>query len=152
MKKLISLLFVVLLSLSLIGCNNEFAELEYDSEIMLSRTGDNYAKEISASNTVNGEYVLTVSKFDGRETFWTGTLEQDQDIEVPFFLSISKGQVKIVCVDGSGAVTTVMECSPDTSTDEYVTKTLSLKSGKNKLKIVGYDCEELEFKMMVPEI
>jgi len=37
---------------------------------------------------------------------------------------------------------------PETSTDEFITKTVSLKSGKNRLKIVGYYCEDIDLKMI----
>lgn len=152
MKKLVSSLLVVLLCFFMVGCSNEFAKLEYDSELVIAEMWDNYAKEVSSSFTENGEYTLTISKFDGRETIWTGTSLQDQDIELPLFLSLSKGQAKIVHIDEDGNVTTLIECTPDTSTAEYVTKTVSLKSGQNRLKIIGYDCETIDFKMMVPEL
>lgn len=36
----------------------------------------------------------------------------------------------------------------DTSTDGYVTKTISMPGGQNKLKIVGFDCENIDLKML----
>ena len=58
---------------------------------------------------------------------------------------------KIVYIDSKDNVTTVIECQPETSTDGFVTKTLSLKRGKNRLKIVGYDCEDIDLKMIYTE-
>jgi uncharacterized protein YxeA len=151
MKKVMSTLLIALICLSVTGCSNEFAKQEYDSDKIISKTEDRYAKEISESNTINGEYTLTISKFDGRETIWKNTLEQGQDIELGFCLSLSEGQVKIVHIDEENNVTTVIECSPETSTDGYETKTLSLKSGQNRLKIVGYDCKNIDLKMTISE-
>lgn len=62
-----------------------------------------------------------------------------------------KGQAKIVHIDDDGNVTTVIECAPETSTDGFVTKTVSLSSGQNRLKIVGYGCEDIEFEMLFTE-
>lgn len=147
MKKM-KLLLLILLCLFMTGCSNEFAEKEYDSDKKIVKTEDRYAKENSVFNPIDGGYSLTVSKFDGRETLWTDTVEEEQDIEIDFSFTLSQGQAKIVHIDAEGNVTTVMECSPETSTEEFTTKTVSLKSGKNRLKIVGYDCKDVDLKMV----
>ena len=150
MKKRVFLL-LFLLCLFLTGCNNEFAEKEYDFAEKIAQTEDHYAKEVSVFNPIDGGYELTVSKFDGRETLWSATLEEAQNIEIDFSFSLSKGKAKIVHIDDEGNVITVIECLPETSTDEFITKTVSLKSGMNRLKIVGYDCEDVELKMLFTE-
>ena len=147
MKKLKVLIFV-LLCCFITGCSNEFAKQEYDSEEKISQEGDRYAKEISVFNSIDGGYSLTISKFDGRETLWTETVEEERNIEIDFSFSLSAGQAKIVHIDAQVNVTTVIECMPETCTDGVVTKTVALKSGKNRLKIVGYDCEDIDLKML----
>lgn len=147
MKKMRCLL-VVLLCLFMTGCSNEFAKQQYDSTDKIVQMTDRYAKSNSVFNPIDGGYKLTVSKFDGRQTLWTDTLEEEQDIEIDFDFSLSAGKAKVVHIDAEGNVTTVIECVPETSTDGVVTKTVSLKSGKNRLKIVGYDCEDVELKML----
>jgi hypothetical protein len=134
------------------ACSNEFAKREYDSDEKIAQNTDHYAKEVSVANSTNGEYSLTVSKFNGRETLWEKTIKENQDIEIDFDLSLSKGQAKIVYIDSENNVTTVIECLPETSTNGLVTKTLPLKSGKNRLKIVGYDCEDIDLKMVFTDI
>lgn len=150
MKRVLAILSV-LVCLLMAGCSNEFAEKEYDSDEKISKTEDRYAKEISIFNPIDGGYSLTVSKFDGRETLWSDIIREKQDMEIEFSFTLSKGQAKIVHVDEEGNVTTVIECSPETSTEGFVTKKVSLKSGKNRLKIVGYDCEDVELKMLFTE-
>lgn len=150
MKKAIIIL-IASLCMIMTGCSNEFARMEYDSIDKISKTDDRYVKESSIFNTIDGGYELTVSKFDGRETLWSDTLKENKNIEIDFCLTLSKGQIKVVHVDDDGNVTTVIECSPKTSTDGFVTKTISLKSGLNRLKIVGYDCEDVELKMLLKE-
>lgn len=124
MKKIKGLL-LVLMCFIVTGCSNEFAEREYDSNEKIAETKDHYSKSGSVFNTTDGEYTLTVSEFDGRETFWTDTLEENENTEI--------------------------ECSPETSTDGFVMKKVALKSGKNRLKIVGYDCEDVDLKMVFSE-
>ena len=130
------------------GCSNGFAKREYNSIEKISKTEDRYAKEDSVFNPIEGGYSLTVSKFDGRETLWSDTLNQNQDIEISFSFRLSKGQAKVVHVDEEGNVTTIIECSPETTPDGFVTREVSFKSGNNRLKVVGYDCEDMELKML----
>lgn len=141
-------ILMILCFVFLTGCNNQFAEQEYDSNEKIAQTEDRYAKEVSVFNSVEGGYTLTVSKFDGRETLWTDTLEENQDMEMEISFRLTEGQAKLVHIDGEGNVTTIMECTPETSTDGFVAKTVSLTSGVNRLKIVGYDCEEVELTML----
>ena len=147
----LKMILLCLLCLLVTACSNQFAKQEYDSDEKIAQNTDHYAKEVSVANSVNGEYSLTVSKFNGRETLWKETIKENKDIEIDFDLSLLKGQAKIVYIDSEDHVTTLIECLPETSTDGFVTKTLSLKSGNNRLKIVGYDCENIDLKMLFAE-
>lgn len=149
MKKFFAV-FIGILCLFMTACSNEFAEREYDVDEKISQ-GDRYAKEMSVFNTIDGGYSLTVAKFDGRETLWTKTLEKDRDLEINIDFSLSNGRAKVVYVDDKGNVTTVVECTPDNLTNGYITKNISLKAGQNELKIVGYDCEDVDLKMLFEE-
>ena len=150
MKKWIIILGL-LLSLIMTGCNNEFAKQEYDSSEKILQQEDRYAKETSIFNPVDGGYLLTISKFDGRETLWSTNMKEEQEIEIDFSFSLTEGQAKIVHIDAEGNITTLLESSPETSTKISVTQTVSLKSGENRLKLVGYDCEALELEMLFEE-
>lgn len=146
MKKL-NILCLILVCFFMTACSNEFARQEYDSDQKISQIPDHYAKEKSSSRSANGEYSLTVSKFQGRETIWKKTLKKDQIMETGISLQLLKGKAKVVHIDRDGIVTTMLECTPDTSAEEAVTKTIALKKGQNRLKIVGYDCEDMKLKL-----
>lgn len=146
------IVLLCLFCLMMTACSNKFAKREYDSDEKIAENTDHYAKAVSVANSTNGEYSLTVSKFNGRETVWEETVKENQNIEVDINFSLSKGQAKIVYIDSEDNVTTLIECLPETSTDGFETKTLSLKSGKNRLKIVGYDCEDIDLKMLFADV
>ena len=129
------------------GCSNEFAKNEYDSVEKIIESGDRYAKESSVFNQIDGGYSLVVSKFDGRQTLWTDTLEESQSVEIELSFALTEGQAKIVHIDAEDNVTTLIECTPETSTDGYVTKTVSMTPGENRIKIVGFDCKNIDLKM-----
>lgn len=147
MKKL-KIISIFLLCLLLTACSNEFAKKEYDSDEKIAQKTDHYSKKVSVFKSIDGGFSFTVSEFDGRETLWTEKVKEDQDIEIEVSFSISEGQAKIVHIDEDGNVTTLLECQPDTVTDGFVMKTVALKSGQNRLKIVGYDCEDVDLKML----
>lgn len=147
MKKLKYVFFVVL-CLCLTGCNNEFAETEYEDTEKIAASGDRYSKEMSVFNQKDGGFTLTVSKFNGRETLWTRDYEEACEVAFEVSFVLSEGRAKVVHIDAEDTVTTVVECTPETCTEEFVTVNVPMTKGKNRLKIVGYDCEELELKMV----
>ena len=81
----------------------------------------------------------------------TDMTDEAQDMEMDFSFSLSKGKAKVVHIDDEGSVETVIECLPETSTDGFVTKTVSLTPGQNRLKLVGYDCEDIDLQILFTE-
>lgn len=153
MKRKCVLLFGALfctLCMFVTACSNEFAAEDYENNEKISQN-DHYSKVMSVFNTMDGGYSLTADKFNGYETLWTKSLKEDTDLEIRLDLSLTRGQAKVVHIDSGDNVTKLVECTPDTSTDGYVSKTVSLKKGRNRLKIVGYDCDELDLKMLFEE-
>jgi hypothetical protein len=90
-----SLLLIVVLCLLMAGCSNKFAENEYDSVEEIVESEDRYAKESSVFNPIDGGYSLVVSKFDGRQTLWTDTLEESQSVEIEFSFALTEGKAKM---------------------------------------------------------
>lgn len=142
------ILLILLLCLFMTGCSNRFAEEEYDSVEKIVESEDRYATESSILNPIEEGYSFSVSKFDGRKTLWTKNLEESKSVEIDFSFVLTAGQAKIVHIDADGNVTTLIECTPESSTEEYVTKTVSMTSGENRLKIVGFDIEEMDMKII----
>ncbi len=155
MKK-IGLLLCLVLCLGFAGCgnvssglfSNAFAKSEYNSDEKIAEEADRYAKHNSVFNPIEGGYSLEVQEFDGRQTLWSDNQDEESVCEMDFSFSLSAGQAKVVHIDKDGNVTTVIECTPETITDGFVTKAVALKTGKNRLKIVGYDCKNLDLKVI----
>ena len=142
---------IVCVTIGLTGCGNEFAKQEYNDAEKIAQIEDRYAKDNSFSNHIDGGYTLTVSKFNGRQTLWSKTLEKSAEIEIQFDFSISSGSAKIVYIDCNNNVTVLIECSQNDSNEQTATKTVSLTSGLNRLKIVGYDCKDIDLKILFDE-
>ena len=146
MNKLKAFLLLGLICVILAGCSNAFAKKDYYDMNKIAAVEDRYAKKNSASNSNDSGYSLNVEEFNGRETVWTKTLEKSEDINVEVKLSLAEGIVKIVHVDEMGNVTTIIECTPDNCVENTM-KTVSLGSGINRIKVVGYRCRNIELKL-----
>lgn len=148
LKKVKTFILAGLLCVLLTGCSNEFAKREYNDADRIAKTEDRYAKEKSVFNPIDNGYSLVADKFDGRETLWTKTLEENEDIEINIKLSLSEGTAKVVHVDEEGNVSTISECTYENAIDGYAFKTVSMKKGVNSLKIVGYGCKDINLELL----
>ena len=154
MKKIVIIVLICLIicvTIGLTGCGNNFAKQEYNDAEKIVQIDDRYAKDNSVFNPIDGGYSLTVSEFNGRQTLWNKTLEKSSEIEMQLDLGISSGSAKVVYIDCNNNVTVLIECSQNGSNEQTATKTVSLTSGSNRLKIVGYDCKDIDLKILFDE-
>lgn len=142
-------LIVCISIITLIGCNNEFAKQEYNDVEKIAQS-DRFAKQSSVFNTIGNRYYFTASKSEGRETLWQKNIDDNVDMELQLGLRISNGNAKVVYIDRDNNVTVLVECAQDSSDKQSTTTTLNLKSGLNKLKIVGYDCKNIDLEILFP--
>ena len=148
-----SILFSLILcvTVSFTGCGNEFAKQEYNDDEKIVQIADRYAKSNSVFNPIEGGYSLTASQFDGRETLWEKKLEDNAEIEIQIDLNITSGNAKVVFIDSNNDITVLIERLQNDSNEQTATKTVSLINGLNRLKIVGYDCENIDLKLFFDE-
>ena len=83
-----------------------------------------------------------------RETLWTKSYKEACEVSLEVSLVLSEGQAKLVHIDAEDNLTTLVECTPETCSGEAVTVPVTMTKGKNRIKIVGYDCKDLELKMV----
>ena len=154
-KPLIKLSITFLLSCLLLfaafgltGCDIEFAKREYASDNLIANSDRNIMISSVRSN-INGGCTYKAKKFDGRYTIWQNFIDGEKDVVVQISLSLTNGKAKIAYVDSEKNVVTLIECTPDTSTNEPIECAVTLKKGTNTLKIVGYDCKNVSVKIIV---
>jgi len=145
-RRILFLILIVCLFIS--GCSNGFAKREYNSDDKIAKKEDHYAKQNSVFNPIVGGCRLTVGEFDGRETLWTFMAEEEQEMEVSIYLSLSSGQVKIVYIDAGGTITNLLESTTEGTVGIVETKNVLLKNGENRFKVVGYDCRDLDVELL----
>lgn len=147
----VRLLTIFIICAMLTGCNNDFAERQYDSNAKIAESEDRYAKSGSVLNRYDDRVDMTVEKFDGRQTVWSKEYSENQDVEIELTLTLVSGKVKLVHIDDDGNVSTIVECTSDSGIEQKTTYTVSMKDGRNRLKIVGYDCQDIDFYMEIKD-
>lgn len=150
MKKVFTGILVGLMlcmALCMTGCSAEFAKNDYDNNAKIA-SSDRVIKGGYVTSTVNNTYTLKSSSFNGRETVWSQSFNGSTSLKISIDLSISSGYIKIVHVDSNGNVTVLAECTQDGTLEKSNTKTVSMTSGTNKIKLVGYDCKSVKLKLV----
>ena len=66
-------------------------------------------------------------------------------------MNITSGNAKVVFIDSNNDITVLIERLQNDSNEQTATKTVSLTNGLNRLKIVGYDCENIDLKLFFDE-
>jgi len=168
MKSKITLLLITLLTCCLLtGCGSAFAKAEYDNNKKIATGGDRYSKVSSVFNPIEGGNSFRVSKFNGRETLRTETVDEEREMEVLVRFSLKEGRGKVVFVDGDDNVSVLAEKSGEDGSEaadggkggedgswgamEPISCRLVLKKGFNRIKFVGYDCKDVELELLYPE-
>ena len=142
---------ILCVTIGFTGCGNEFAKQEYNDDEKIVQVADRYAKSNSVFNPIEGGYSLNASRFDGRETLWEKTLEDSAEIEIQIDLNITSGNAKVVFIDNNNDITVLIEHLQNNFNELTTTKIVSLTNGLNRLKIVGYDCENIDLKLFFDE-
>ena len=99
-------LLILCVCFVLTGCNNDYAQKEYDAVDKIVKEEDRYVKSDSSFSNTGDE----------------------------------------------GNVNTIVECTPDNTTNGYITQTVSLKSGLNRIKIVGVGCKDIKLELLSPDL
>ncbi|MDE6727644.1 MAG: hypothetical protein K2J80_06860 [Oscillospiraceae bacterium] len=151
MKKLI-LLLTTALCLLLSGCGNAFAKEQYGDDQKIAASDHYDAKKLKTTETT-ASCSLNASKLDGWTTVWKCSSDEDKAVAAWVSIGLSKGTAKVVHVDGSGNVSTLLEYKSEG--DSGVTgkgsadRVIKLSKGENKIKVVGYDCETAEVEIKI---
>ncbi len=148
MKKIIVTL-ILLLGVLLTGCSNGFAKSEYDNNELIAEDTDRYAKSVSVLNVVGNSIKFTVGSFDGRQKLWSESYDSDRNVLISLKLTLESGMAKIVHIDSDNNVEVIAECDGGKANDEPIVYNIAMSKGENRIKIVGYECKELNVDMQI---
>ncbi|MGN0683944.1 MAG: hypothetical protein ACI4QY_05615 [Oscillospiraceae bacterium] len=149
MKKILVLIVTALLCLSLAGCTVEFTESQYNSDEFIATHDISSAKMSVMSTRNDNEVNYSANEFNGVKTIWTGKITKGGAAAVNLKFGLGVGKAKLVLVDSNGNVTTIAEVTPETEIERSTDFVVTLTNGKNKLKLVGCNIEDVQTEIEI---
>ena len=152
MKKGLQIVFALLLCLSLAGCSTDYAKEEYYNNSVIAARGDHCSKMLWKTTQTTFSATCSAKKFNGNSKIYECAITQEGPMIINCSLSVKSGVAKLVYVDWYDSVTTLVECTPDNPSVDSVDVEVNVNPGKCRIKLVGYDCEELDAKIVMNEL
>lgn len=141
----IILVFVVL-SCYVGGCVSRVENL-YDDDKKIAADSDTYGLDEEKTTMKDNIYIGNL-KISGSYTIWEYTCEEDQDVEISYQFTVGSGKGKMVFISPDDSVGMIASNESVEESGEMMKKTISLKAGKNRIKVVGKGKAEISFKLM----
>ncbi len=142
-------MLTAVLCFSLAGCRFkiDFSEEQYSSDEFLASHSVKMSK-MSVMKNINRTSEYTAGELAGMETLWSDNFSGECDMIITASVSLGNGKAKLVHIDSERNVHTLVECTPDSELDgKDAQYTVHLTKGKNTIKIVALDAEDMEVKM-----
>jgi hypothetical protein len=148
MKKPLTLFVVCLIIISLSGCGSFNAA--YDDDAKIAKSGDSNSTLSFGVTNIGHELSISSVTLTGTRTIWDYNAKSDGDVSISYLLSVSEGgKAKLVLITPDNEVVILVENADNTAVSEMQSQTVSLKQGKNRIKIVGYDAPKFELKLHI---
>ena len=80
---------------------------------------------------------------------WSKSYDSDRNILVSLKLTLESGTAKIVHIDSDNNVEVIAECDGGKINYDSVVYNILMSKGENRIKIVGYECKELNIDMNI---
>ena len=149
MKKILVSFILCLSIFVFLGCDTTALNEIYSNDSKIASKGDSYYAARSVSKYFNGEFTMT-STLTGSETIWRYNAPNDLAVDITYsLLLIETGKVKLVLITPNGEVSIIEEITDIITNAESKIKTLSLKKGENRIKIIAYDSARFELKAKI---
>ncbi len=148
MKKIIATL-ILLMGVLLTGCSNGFAKSEYDDNGLIAGNEDRYSKSMAVMNYYDDHLTFTAGSFDGRQRVWSESYDSERNVLINLKFTLESGTAKIVHIDSDNNVEVIAECDGGKINDDAVAYNIAMSKGENRIKIVGYECKELNVDMQI---
>lgn len=144
MKRYNKVFFVFLILITMTGCTSVtgYQNSVFDDENKIIEDKDSHTYKKRIGKTVENEVDIQFDSFTGIETINRIELDEEKDIIFNFKSTIDGGDFKVVLITPDDEIINILE-----GTNEG-TKTISLKEGIIKIKLVGRKAEgEVKFNI-----
>ena len=144
--KRVLLPLLLALCLTLCACGASPQATAYTDDSMIARTDDVYSMN-DWQHELSGDTLRCAMKgAAGTLTIWSMEAEADTAVSVDCTLTVTAGRAKLVHIAPDGAVTTLLEVSPDAP---VTTSTLrfTAPSGENRVKLVMAESTSMDMTL-----
>ena len=148
MKKKLGIIFLCVVIL-LTGCASSDASSVYDNDRKIASQSNTYNKVNYEMSENNGTITLSCEVFEGMDTIWSYTASEDMKVNIRYSLKVDNGKAKLVQILPDGALETIVEVTDETEEADKVEKTLQLKKGKNRIKIIGGEDTAVKLELTI---
>lgn len=148
MKKKLGIIFLCVVIL-LTGCASSDASSVYDNDRKIASQSNTYNKVNYEMSENNGTITLSCEVFEGMDTIWSYTASKDMEVDIRYSLKAERGKTKLVQILPDGTLVTIVEVTSESEGVEGIEKTLQLKEGKNRIKIIGGKDTSINLEMTV---
>ncbi|RDU23197.1 hypothetical protein [Anaerosacchariphilus polymeriproducens] len=148
MKKFVGFILITMLLLS--GCSSNYIASIYDNNKEIASLNNSF-NIYSKKQSINDQHFIGNVKIEGMDTIWSYAAKENSDIDMTYNLRLVSGKVKLVLISPDNTITTLIECTDQSTLADYATNTLHIKKGKNRIKLVAGKNTELKFDISIPE-
>ncbi len=148
MKKKVGVIFLCIVML-LTGCTSVDVTEVYDNDKKIASQSNTYNKVNYKMSEKNGTITLSCEVFEGMDTIWSYTASEDMEVDIRYSLKLESGKTKLVQILPDGTLETIVEVTGESEGVEGIEKTLQLKEGKNRIKIIGGKDTSINLEMTV---
>jgi hypothetical protein len=149
MKKLTTLCITLALT-SVLGCGQATKSSIYDDPDKIASESNSFSYYEDVDQDIEDtSCTVSVHGMDGMDTIWTIDAADDTEVSIDFELGLQSGEVKLVLISPDGELDNLIECREE----NYVIgdKNITLKPGKNRIKIVSKDKAEFDLNLSIDD-
>lgn len=146
-RKLLSITITATVLILLTGCSANMNKIYSDNKKIASED-DSYTLNKSVTNLENGTFTGSF-KLSGSLTLWSYDSDKDDNLQVPYNLSVKSGKAKLVLITPDNEVVDLVENSKNAAISEDTTINVPLKKGNNRIRLIGYKQSSIHLNMKI---
>lgn len=150
MKKYKYVVVFIVLAMLLGGCSKNHMTSIYNDNEKISSNTNSFNIDVEKQNIEGQEFNGVIKKIEGMDTIWTYESDKDIEVDMTYLLNVTSGKLKLVLIAPDSSVTNLIEATKDSDVLDYVTNTLQIKRGINRIKIVADENTSLKFNISIP--
>lgn len=137
MNKKIYIIVIIMISMLLIGCSNNYMTSIYDNNEKISSDANSFNLDINEQSIEGQQFKAQIKKIEGMDTIWSYESDEDKILDITYLINVKSGKLKLVLISPDNSVNEIIEQTKKSDMMNTSTNSLDIKKGLNRIKIVG---------------